>query len=107
MVTNFSNLSWIKIKDRSMVIPTHWDYNKTTSEYKFYDINTPLHNMYINILNTIKSLPPQIFNEANSQCPLDSMKITSLCNRNINATYKLVYNANDDTYFNQFVIFYI
>jgi len=55
-VTNFSNFTWLEIKG-SLQYFSHQD--TVTTEYKFYDLNTPLHCMYINILTTIKSLSPQ------------------------------------------------
>jgi len=55
-ITNFSNFTWLEIKG-SLQYFSHQD--TVTTEYKFYDLNTPLHCMYINILTTIKSLSPQ------------------------------------------------
>ncbi len=53
-LTNFSNLTWLQIKSQ---LGTN-----AITEQKNYDLNTPLHNMYINILTTIKSLSPQSLN---------------------------------------------
>ncbi len=58
-VTNFSNLTWLEIRCKLYEHCQYQSQNKTSIECKNYDLNTPLHSSYINILSTIKSLSPQ------------------------------------------------
>ena len=62
VLTNLSNFSWLEIKDISGRWPGQ---REIISEYKVYDLNTPLHSIYINILNSIKSLSPQSLSGCN------------------------------------------
>jgi hypothetical protein len=63
LVTNFSNIIWLEVNDKSVgryMTPTQYNTETTHIPYKTYNLNIPLHDIFINILHAIKSLPSQI-----------------------------------------------
>jgi hypothetical protein len=101
-LTNFSNFTWIEIKEKMGASDTRRD--NATLEHKIYDLNTPLHNIYINILNTIKSLSSPIppdgyaygineinFDHYNNNCIIFYKEIYDLCVKilDINKKYSI------------------
>lgn len=60
IVTNHSNLTWLEIKTRHNRYNNYIDDINTV--HKKYDMNTPLHNIFINVMMAIKSLSPQLLN---------------------------------------------